>query len=98
MRLNALKKFYTRRCTDELILGNFNGKPIPSDYYNFLNDEDDNDNDILGTPVDNVFPENEGVEDSFMPNDEDIDNKIIINDDDSPALAINPPQNKITEI
>ena len=31
--------FNNKGYTDELIFGNFNDQPIPSDYYDFLNDD-----------------------------------------------------------
>ena len=47
--------FNTKGCPDELIFGDFNDQPIPSNYYNLLNDDDDNDydygNNIPGNPV-----------------------------------------------
>ena len=54
-------------------LANFNGHPIPSNYYNFLNDDNDEGNNNTGTPIFNYLPENEVVEDSVVPNDEYID-------------------------
>ena len=43
--------FNTKRCPEELIFGDFNDQPIPSNYHNFLNDDNDNGNNIPGTPV-----------------------------------------------
>ena len=51
--------FNTKGCPNELIFGEFNDQPIPSNYYNFLNYNDDIDNNIPGTPVDNSLLENE---------------------------------------
>ena len=41
---------------DELFFGDFYDQPIPPDYYNLLNDNDDHDNNIPVNPVDGVFP------------------------------------------
>ena len=46
------------------IFGDFYNQPIPSDYYNFLNDGNDNDNNTPGTLVDNVLLDNKRVEDA----------------------------------
>ena len=51
--------FNTKGCPNELIFGEFNDQPIPSNYYNFLNYNDDIDNNIPVTPVDNSLLENE---------------------------------------
>ena len=48
--------FNTKGCPDEILFGDFCDQLIPPDYYDFLNDEDDNDNHIPGTPVDNILP------------------------------------------
>ena len=45
---------------DELILGDFNEQPIPSDYYNLLNDYDDDGNNIPVTTIENTLPDNKG--------------------------------------
>ena len=66
--------FHTKVCPDELILCNFNEQPIPSDYYNFLNDENYDGNNVTSTPVDNTLQDNKLLEDPVMPNDEDINN------------------------
>ena len=62
--------FKTKWCTDELIFGDFNDQQIPSDYYNFLNNDYDDGNNITVTPIENDLPYNEGAEDEFVPNDE----------------------------
>ena len=74
----------TKGCQDELILGDFNDQPIPSKYYNFLNDN------IPGTPVDSTPTENKSVKDAVITNDEDISYEIIIDDDESLASDIEP--------
>ena len=73
-------------------LANLNDQPIPSNYYNFLNYDNDNSNNIPCTPVYHALLYNEGVEDAFMPNDEDINDAIIIDDDDSFVSDIEPPK------
>ena len=90
--------FNTKGCPYELIFGDFNDKPIPSNYYNFLNDDNDNENNITGTPIEDALPDNEGVEDIVIKNDEYIKDEIIIDDDDSLASDIYPLQNEILGI
>ena len=85
--------FNTKGCPDELVFGNFNDQPVPSDYYNILNDDDDNDNDIPGTPVGDTLPDNEGVEYVVFPNDEVINSERITDYNDSLASDIDPLQN-----
>ena len=77
--------FNTIGCPYELIFGDFNDQPIPSNYYNFLNDDNEDGNHIPVNPVYNALPDNEELEDAFMPNDEDINYEIIIYDDNSLA-------------
>ena len=69
--------------------------PIPSNYYNILNDNDDNGNNITGTPVEYAVPDNKGVEDEDAKNDETISNEIIIDDDNSLTSDIDPPQKNL---
>ena len=78
--IESYDTFNTRGSPDELIFGYFNDKTIPSEYYNFLNDDNGDANNIPGTPVDNFLPKNEWVEDAAVPNDECIYNEIIIYD------------------
>ena len=80
--------FNTRGFPGKLIFDNFNNQPILSYYYNLLNDDDGNDNNITGNTVDNTLPENEGVEYAVSASDEDINNGIIIDDDDRLASSI----------
>ena len=42
------------RCTT---LDDFHDQPIPPDYYYLINDEDEYDNNVSGTPVENVLPD-----------------------------------------
>ena len=91
--IERYETFNTRGCPDKLIFGDFNDQPIPSNYYNFLNDGDDDGNNIPGTPVYYDLLYNEGVEYSFIPNDKYIKNGIIIGDDDRLASDIYPLQN-----
>ena len=53
--------FNKKGCPDELIFCNFNDYPILSNYYNFLNDDNDNGSNVPGTPVDNSIQDNELV-------------------------------------
>ena len=90
--------FNTKGCPDELIFGDFNEQPIPSNYFNLLNDDDDNDTNFPGNIVNNELPENKEVEDAVMPNDEYFYNDIIIYDDDILASDIYPLQNEMMKI
>ena len=45
-----------KRCTDELIFGDFNDQFIPSDYYIFLNNDNDDCNNVPGTPFNDSLP------------------------------------------
>ena len=87
--------FNTKGFPDRLIFGNFNDQPIPSNYYNFLNNDNDDGNNIPINPIEDALPDNEGVEDSVVPNDEDINNEIIIDDDSRLVSDIDPLQNKV---
>ena len=87
-----------KRCPYKRIFGDFNGQPIPSDYYKFLNDDDDDGNNIPGTPVDDYLPYNKVVKYAVVTNDEVINDEIIIYDDDSLASDIKPLQHQILEI
>ena len=60
-------------CPYELLFGNFNDQPFPPGYYEFLNKNNENGNNNPGTTVDDVFPDNEGVEYSVMPNATNVD-------------------------
>ena len=91
--IESYDTFNTRGSPDELIFGYFNDKTIPSEYYNFLNDDNGDANNIPGTPVDNFLPKNEWVEDAAVPNDEDINDEIIIDYHDSIASYIDPLKN-----
>ena len=62
----------TKGCPDELVFGNFNEKNIPFDYYNLLNDENDDDNNIHDTTVDNDLLYNEVVGYAVLTNDKEI--------------------------
>ena len=46
----------TKGCHDELISDDFNDQLILSDYYNFLKDDNDDDDNVSGTPVDDALP------------------------------------------
>ena len=86
--------YNTKGFQDELIFGNFNDQPIPSDYYNLLNNDNNYGNNIPVTPVDDTLPDNEGVKYSDVQNDEDINDEIIFDDDESHASYIDPLQKK----
>ena len=73
--------FNTNGCPEDLIFGDFNFQPIPSNYSDLTNDYDDD-----GTQIDSALTDKEGVEDSVVPNDEN-------NDDDSLASDIDPQNN-----
>ena len=53
--IESYDTFNTKGCRDKLIFGAFNDQPIPSNYYNFLNDDNNDGNNIPVNPVDN-FP------------------------------------------
>ena len=90
--IECYNKFNTKVCTDKLIYGYFNNQPIPSNYYNFLNDDNDDINNINGTLADNALPENKGLKDAVVPNDEDINDELIIDEYESLASNIEPLQ------
>ena len=50
--------FNTKLCPYELIFGDFHHQPITPDYYNSLNDNEDDDNNNPDTPADDVFMDN----------------------------------------
>ena len=85
--------FSTQRCLYELIFGDFNDQPIPSKYYNLLNNDNDYGNNIPGITVDNYLLYNEVMEDAFMPDNEDIKYEIIIDGEYSLASVIDPLKN-----
>ena len=58
--------FNTKGCPDEHIFGDFYDQTIPLDYYDFLNDDDDNDNNIPGTPVEDFLLDDKVVEDTVF--------------------------------
>ena len=63
--------FNNKGFPDEIIFGDFNDQPIPSDYYNLLSNKDDNGNNVNDIPVDNALPDNKGVYYAVMTDDED---------------------------
>ena len=94
--------FNTKGCPDEILFDDFYDHLTPPDYYDFLNDNDENDNNNPGTSVDDVLPENKGVEYEVVPNapdadanDEEIDDDTLIDDADSLISAIDPLQDEI---
>ena len=50
--------FNNKGCPDEPLFGIFHDQPIPPGYYDFLNDNNDNENNTPGTTVDDVFQDN----------------------------------------
>ena len=91
--IESYDTFNTKGCPDKLILGDFNDQHIPSNYYNFLNDDDYDGNNITGTPIDDYLLDKKGVEDEVVPNDRDINDDIMIDYYDSLASDIDPLQN-----
>ena len=91
----GIRKYFKNKWKCGRHLGDFNDKLVPSNYYSFLNDDDDDVNNIPGTPVDNSLPENEGGEYDVITYDEDINDEIIIDNDERLASDIDPHQNKI---
>ena len=91
-------KCITNGCPYDLIFGYSNHQPIPSKYYNLLNDDDGDVNNIPGTPIDYALPDNERVEDSVMPNYEEINDEKIIDDDYSLASEIDPSKIKFYKL
>ena len=47
--------FNTIGCPDELLFGDFHDQPIPPVYCDSLSDDNNNDNNIPFTPVDDIF-------------------------------------------
>ena len=86
--------FNTKGCPDELIFGDLNDQPIPYDYYNILNDDNNNSNNVPGTPVDDKIPEKKWVGDLAVPNYEVINYEIMIidNDDRLSSDTLPPPK------
>ena len=75
--------FNTKWFIYKLTFGDLNDQPIPYNYYNLLNDDYDDGNNIPVTPVD-ALPDKKWVEYLVVPNDEDInDERIIMDYDDS---------------
>ena len=87
--------FNTKGCPDDLIFGYLDSQPIPSKYYNFLNDDDEDGNNIPGTPIEYTLTYNKGLEYEIIPNDEYINNEIIIYDDYRLASDVDPPPNEM---
>ena len=74
---------------------NVSDLPVAPDYYNLINNDDNDGNNMTDNPVGNVLPDNEGFEYAVIPNNEAIGNDIIMDDDNSLASAIDPLQNEI---
>ena len=56
--IERYETFYTKGCPDELIFDDFNDWPIPSNFYNLLNDDYNDGNNVPGTPVDDDLLDN----------------------------------------
>ena len=54
--------FNAKGCPDETIFGDFCYQTIPSGYYDFLNDDDNDANNNPGSSVKNISTDTEGVE------------------------------------
>ena len=78
--IKLYENFNTKGCPEELIFGDFNNKPIPYTYSDFINDYDDG-----GTKIDSALADNKRVEDTVGPNYEDTNEKMTADDDDSLA-------------
>ena len=89
--IDIYETFKTKGCTYEIIFGDFNYQPIPSDYYDLLNDDNDDSNNIPVTSFGDALLDNKGVEYAVVPNDEDITDEIIIDYYDSVDTAIDHP-------
>ena len=50
--------FNTKECPEKMYFFDFNDQLIPSNYYNFLNNDNDNVNNILGTLLQDTPLEN----------------------------------------
>ena len=75
----------------------FCSQPIPPDYYDFINDKYEDDNNTPGAHGENIFLYKKVLEDVFVPNstnayynDEYIDNDTVIVDADSFTSTIDP--------
>ena len=96
--IERYETFNTTGCPYELLFGDFHYQLIPPDYYDFLNGDNDNDDNIHFTPVENILPEKEGVKYAVMKNDEYIDDAIIIDDSDSLTSDIDPSKTKLWKL
>ena len=56
--------FGIKGCLEGLIFSNINNQTITSNYYNFVNDDDDDGNNIPGTPIYNALTEKKLVKDA----------------------------------
>ena len=72
------------------LYSDFHDQSIPPNYYDLLNYDKDDNNNIPGTPVDDVLMDNKWVEYADVPNDEYIDKETTIDDADSLDSAIDP--------
>ena len=82
--------FNSKGFPNELLFGGFCDQPIPPVYFDFLNENNDENNINIGTPVNDVFLDNERVEDAVIPkaptaNDYDKNNHDDTEEEDSDA-------------
>ena len=96
--IERYENFNIKGCTNKIIFGIFNDQPIPPDYNNLLNDDNDDVNNITGTPADYALPEKKGAKDAVTTNEKDTNNEIIIHDGYSLASEIDPPSKKILKL
>ena len=86
--------FIIEECTYELKIRDFKDQPIPFEYYNFINDDNDNVKNIPSNYVGDALPDNELMEYAVVPNDEDINYEKIMDVGNSLALNIDPLKTK----
>ena len=55
--IECYDNFNTKGNPDEPLVGKFHDQPIPPDYYDLLNDDDEDNNNITGAPDDYVLPD-----------------------------------------
>ena len=59
--IECYDNFNVKGCPDEPLFGDFYDQLISPDYYDFLSDDNCDNNDIPGTPVEYVLLDNKGV-------------------------------------
>ena len=71
--IECYDNFNAKGCPDELLFGDFHDQPIPPGYYDFLNDNNYDDNYTPKTPVGGFFTGGGWVEYSSVKNSPDAD-------------------------